>query len=273
MLLIHSPPAHWDFWTSQLNRCSTVSKFFLPGHLWFLRCDTKLNFFSHLLQLTGFSPVWIMLCCFRFPFSRNFLPQSVQVKGFSPVWTLRCLPRAPLSLYLFLHMEQLKGFSPVWVLICATRVPLWEKFFPQTKQLKGFSPVCVRLCLSKLPFCLNFLPHSTHSYGISPVWQLMCFRTLFLCLNVLLHTGHLQSFLLLWELLWDTASLSFPESENRCHSNTSVSLVKHLEKENWPLLAPFAKTGTSKSEADSDPRQPSPRASASICSPELLAGG
>lgn len=62
-----------------------------------------------MLQPNSFSPVWRAKWYLRCTFWTKLLLQSVQLKGFSPVWILMCLFRFELLLNLFPHEAQQNG--------------------------------------------------------------------------------------------------------------------------------------------------------------------
>ena len=99
----------------------------------------RLNFFSHLEKLNGFSLVWILSCFLRLLESLNALLHFEQLKGFSPVWILSLVFKWPAWLNVLSHFEQLNGFSPVWVLSWAFKLPASVNFLSQFEQLNGFS--------------------------------------------------------------------------------------------------------------------------------------
>lgn len=76
---------------------------------------------SHRLQLTSFSPLWTLMCRFRFPSCANLWPQTEQLNGFSPTWTAMCCFRSLLSAKPSPQSEQLMGFSLVWAIMCCLR--------------------------------------------------------------------------------------------------------------------------------------------------------
>ena len=45
---------------------------------------------AHFLHLNGFSPVWVLLCFFKWPAIEKLLSHLEHLKGYSPVWVLSC---------------------------------------------------------------------------------------------------------------------------------------------------------------------------------------
>eukprot|EP00035_Acanthoeca_spectabilis_P009916 m.174425 g.174425 ORF g.174425 m.174425 type:complete len:306 (+) comp14877_c0_seq2:267-1184(+) len=102
-----------------------------------LRCrlsaDLYAVLYSHLEQPKGFSPVWIRMCRFKWPFCDDVNPQSCtgQANGFSPLWVLMCWVSRDFSAVLKSHWGQACGFSPEWTRRWRTKWLLWLVVYAQ----------------------------------------------------------------------------------------------------------------------------------------------
>ena len=77
------------------------------------------------VQRWGFSPVWVIMCVFRWFGFENFLIHSVQGYNFCSsllwVWVFWWSLSLPSSQKDLPHREQKKGLYPEWILVCSVR--------------------------------------------------------------------------------------------------------------------------------------------------------
>ena len=89
---------------------------------------------------------------------------SEHLYGLSPVWILICVYRFEDWLNVFWHMWHLYGFSPLWILLWRVRFAACVYRLLQTVHSNGFSPEWIRLCRAKFLRLWQHLPHSVHLY-------------------------------------------------------------------------------------------------------------
>ena len=107
------------------------------------------NDFVQVLQVCGFSPVWVSRCRDNICLVEKTLLHCPQWKP-PPRWTaFMCDTRCCFFVKLFWQCSQL-CLSPRWTeRMCCVRWPLWIKDLPQVGQVCGFSPVWVSRCRDK----------------------------------------------------------------------------------------------------------------------------
>ena len=131
-----------QYWAPEICVSVFMKRVFLLCVLWwFPRIVGVENDFLQIEQLSGFSPVWVLVCDFRCPARENVLVHKEHVNGFSPVCVLWWFSRVVVVVNDFLHIEHLKGFSPVWVLMCILRFPEYWNNLSQKEQLKTVFPL------------------------------------------------------------------------------------------------------------------------------------
>jgi len=134
--------------------------------MWRFRSSDWLNALSHMWQLYGFSPLWILLCLTRLTDSVNRLLQTVHSNGLSPEWLLTCTVRAVLLRQHWPHSVHL--YLLLWIFICIRRLVCVENCFSHWPHVYTFSPVCVCLWVFKYCFDVNCLSHTSQTYFFSP---------------------------------------------------------------------------------------------------------
>ena len=124
----------------------------------FLNALCWMNRFSHIVQVYGRSPPWILIWSFNVPLwlnrfsqvshkchtectrkwrvkfllSANLFSQISQVWGLYTVCVCVWRSRCAFSANDLLHIEQMWGFSPVWTFWCLSRLHCWENKTLQT---------------------------------------------------------------------------------------------------------------------------------------------
>lgn len=119
-------------------------KWFLPNmdfYVLFKQVFTS-KWLSHILQLYGFIPMWIIL------------------------WRFKLCNRVNDSL----HFSHMYGFTPACILIWFLRLPFCVKSFWQKSHLNGSSLLWIIMWRFKLLKTVNDLLHSAHLY----IWFLTC---------------------------------------------------------------------------------------------------
>ena len=75
-------------------------------------------------------------------------------QGLFPVYVRLCCLRWPLIMNAFLQMAYWYGLSPVCVTLCFLTLPAWLNAW-QTTHWSGFSPVCINLCVLRSTAWVN----------------------------------------------------------------------------------------------------------------------
>ena len=125
--------------------------------------------------------------------------------GLSPVWTLMCRFRFAEYLNAWSHRQHLYAFSPMWVFMWSLRCPERPNALSHTWHLYGFSPLCILLWLTRWLDVLNRLLQTLHSNGFCPEWLRLCTANSLLLLQHLPHSVHL--YLPVWMFLWSCREL------------------------------------------------------------------
>lgn len=129
----------------------------------FFKVDISRNARLQIGHLNGFSPVWIIMCRFRFELLPNDRLQYEQINErlllpskrgswadwFVTVWTF-------LAASLFSHTTHFMEFL------------LMGRFWWQLGQLNNFSPLWIFRCFFKSENSRNRWPHTSHLNGFSP---------------------------------------------------------------------------------------------------------
>ena len=138
-----------QFWENKLSQRSHLNGFSPVWALWwFFKWLDCLNDPQRLqLQVCVLSCICNSLTCV------NGFPQILQLNGFSPMWVLRWLSKWPDYLDDVPHCFQQNGFSPEWVLWCIFKSPMCIKAFSHWSHWNDFSQFCKAKALSH---CCHF---------------------------------------------------------------------------------------------------------------------
>ena len=170
--------------------------------LWRLLLWTK--FWPQSEHSNGFSPVWMVICCFKLPASANFFPHVSHSNGFSLTWVRECRASAVFPPKLASHcLHWWRGFSSlVWMRRCFVRSDIDINDFPHTVHSYGLSPVWFRICFVSTEFVVYPLPQILHLCGRSPVWHRICFVSSEIVAYPLPQILHSYGFSLIWVRWW-----------------------------------------------------------------------
>ena len=111
--------------------------------------------FQHILQLWGFSPVWVTICFLRLPALENLAPHSVHVWGFSLVWISMCW----LKLHAWIIFPPLNTFIRLLSYVfhhVRLQISCLSEFLPTFSTLVRLLS-CVSSCSLRSPACVNSL--------------------------------------------------------------------------------------------------------------------
>ena len=147
--------------------------------LWMRRWSTKESFWAkilpHILQVNDLYGLWkLRWCLASWDWSPKFWSHTVQLNGFSPVWMRRCLLVWAFVLNPLPHIVQRNGFSPLWIRRCVSRWLFCAKLLPHVVQPNGFSPEWARRWFLNMLLVERVLPHTEHSNAILSVWRWEC---------------------------------------------------------------------------------------------------
>ena len=98
-------------------------------------------FFSHFVQLNGFSSVWILSWLFKLPACVNVLSHFEQLNYFSSVRILSWLFKLLDVANFFSHFVQLNSLSPVSILSWQSNLLVLVNALPHFEQLNSFLKV------------------------------------------------------------------------------------------------------------------------------------
>ena len=163
-------------------------------HLWFCKVLDSLKFLLHSEHLYGLSPVWTLMCLFRFPDWLNTLSHLWHLYGLSPLWILLCWMRPSDLVNRLLQTVHSNGFSPEWLRMCLASLLLFGQHMPHSVHLcllvwifiwlrrllwdekhlphnwlqgNNSSAPCTFLWTVNLRFDVNHLSQSVHRYAFS----------------------------------------------------------------------------------------------------------
>lgn len=128
---------------------------------WFLSLLENRKDFPQTSHLYCLSP-WIRTCFFRWGRRVNVFSHMSHLCGFSPTWVLWCVWRACGKAYDFPQTSHLWGFSPVWIMRWSFQYSRREKDFPQVSHLCGFSALCTTRCFFSSSLKKNDFSHASH---------------------------------------------------------------------------------------------------------------
>jgi len=178
----------------------------------------------------GLSPMWTLMCLFRFAELLNALSRMWHLYGLSPVWTLMWMFRSPDRLNALSHMWHLYGLSPVWTLMCLFRRLDVLNALSYMWHLYGSSPLWILLCVARSPARVNCLLQTLHSNGFSPEWILSLTASAWRLWKHLPHSVHLH--MSLWVFRWYDISRrhekQFPHCPQECISSPVCPKLQQL---------------------------------------------